>query len=101
MTPGLDPGSAGCSNIKTWGPLHGLGAWRGVPAGRTRQAAILAVGDVSLECEVAVLLIEIMRVARCTASLAGFVTRQVHRERVYLSRASRWCERRLRQRLIG
>ena len=40
LTPGLDPGSAGCSIIKAWGPSHGLGAWRGVTAGCTRQAAI-------------------------------------------------------------
>ena len=61
----------------------------------------MALGNGPRECELAAFNRETMALAGLTDSLAGLVTRQVHRERDYLSRASRWCERRVRQRLIG
>ena len=61
----------------------------------------MALGNGPLECELAAFNRELMALAGFTDSFAGFGTRQVHRERDYLSRASRWCERRERERLIG
>ena len=77
--------------------VHGE-ASRMVPRGKLR---LMALGNGTRKCELAVFNREIMALRGITESFAGFVTRQVHRERDYLSRASRWCERRLRQRLIG
>ena len=77
--------------------VHGE-ASRVVPRGKLR---LMALGNGPLECELTAFDREIMGLAGFTVSLAGLVGRWVHREREYLSRASRWCERRVRQRLIG
>ena len=101
VTPGRDSVSAGSCKINGLGPVHSFGPRRSVTACFTRQASINGA-----RCSVAGVRggrfeEEFIAVRGCTASITGFVARRVYRERDYLSRASRWCERRVRQRLIA
>ena len=86
------PAAQAVQLVMHWGRGVGLvhgDASRLVPRGKLR---LLALGNGPRECELAVFNREIMALRGITESFAGFVTRQVHRERDYLSRASRWSE---------